>query len=269
MRYLFTCVSILLLNAGCREQNEVVPMDAPVASLADLPATYQAFQEGAKIAGRLKREIQNGNTTGEWRYNQRGQLVEWRIIRFNAVESALQYRYDVNGRLRYVQHFSNNCGYSSVFNCTGPVEWTSYDELSTDGAGRVTESRTYLKGNGDWDFRSKSLYDYTAQGQLTKVVRSDAQGVGTLTQTLTYDSRGNVVAVREQNSTATADLSDRTFTYEYGTGRNPYFNTVHYPAALFLSPNTQVAQGLTYEYRPDGLPGRIVQNGGATELEYY
>jgi hypothetical protein len=269
MRYLFTLLSLLMLGVSCRERNDVVPLAAPVVSLADLPTAYQPVQEGAALAGRLKRQTQNGKTSGEWRYNERGQLIEWRLFRFDAVESAVQYRYDVNGRLRYVQQFSNNCGYSSVYNCTGPVDWTSYDELTTDAAGRVTESRTYLKLNGNWDFRSKSAYAYNAQGQLIKALRYTPNGTLTLTQTLTYDTRGNVVAVREQSSIASPDLSDRTFTYEYDTGRNPYFNTVYWPSALFLSRNNQAAPGLTYDYRADGLPIRIKQNGGETELTYY
>ena len=267
MRYFFTFICLLLLTSACRKQVEVSPVHAPVTSLADLPTTYQPFQGGS--AGRLKRQTQDGRTSGEWRYNERGQLIEWRSFRFDAVESAVQYRYDTNGRLRYVQQFSNSCRYSSLHNCTGPVEWTSYDELETDAAGRVVESRTYLELDAKWDFRSRSTYEYNTQKQIAKVFRYDAKGVLTLTQTFTYDTRGNVIAIREQSSTAPADLADRTFTYEYDTGRNPYFNTVYYTAALFLSPNTQLEPDLTYEYRPDGLPVRIGQNGSVSELEYY
>ncbi|HEV7347690.1 hypothetical protein [Telluribacter sp.] len=269
MRYFLTFVSLIILHAGCQRPGDVSPSDAPVASFADLPASYQPFAGFDAAAGRLKRESKSGKTSSEWRYNERGQLLEWRLFRFDAVESAVQYRYDKQGRLRFVQQFSNNCGYSSVYNCTGPVEWTSYDELTTDAAGRVVESRTYLKLGGKWDFRSKSTYEYNAQGQLTKVLRFDANGVRTLTQLLTYDTRGNVIVVREENSNASPDVADRTFTYEYDTGRNPYFNTVYWANALFLSPNNQLVQGLTYEYRRDGLPIRIRQNGGTTDLEYY
>jgi YD repeat-containing protein len=269
MRYFITFLSLLLLLVGCRKPGDPAPADAAVASLSDLPASYQPFAGVNTVAGRLKREARSGKTSSEWRYNERGQLTEWRIFRSDAVESAVQYRYDREGRLRFVQHFSNNCSFSSASNCSGPVEWTSYDELATDAAGRVVESRTYLGLNSNWDYRSKSTYEYNPQGQLTKVLRVDAKGVRTLTQTFTYDSRGNVVAVREQSTLASPDLADRTFTYEYDTGRNPYFNTVYWPAALFLSRNTQLAPGLTYEYRPDGLPVKIHQSGGAIDLEYY
>ena len=267
MPYLFTLLTLLMFGLGCRNQDAVLPLDTPVTSFADLPITYQQFQGGSAVPGRLKSETQNGKSSGEWRYNERGQLIEWRL-RFDAVESAVQYRYDKDGHLRYVQQFSNNCGYSSVYNCSGPVAWTSYDELTTDTAGRVTESRTYLKLDGNWDFRNKSVYAYDAQGKITNVLRYDAKGVLGVTQTLTYDSRANIVAIREQNASS-PDLSDRTFTYEYDTGRNPYVNTVYYPSALFLSRNMQLAPGLTYEYRSDGLPIRIRQNGGNTELTYY
>lgn len=94
-----------------------------------------------------------------------------------------------------MQHFDNNCGFSSLYNCTGPVAWTSYDELTTDVAGRVTKGQTYLRINGQWDLRSTSLYN--AQEQLSTVRRYDARDIQTLIQTLTYDTRGNVVAVRE------------------------------------------------------------------------
>ena len=268
MLYFFTLVSLVLFGAGCREQTMTPPVNTAVAALADLPAAYQPV-DGSAIAGRLKSEAQNGKSSGEWRYNERGQLIEWRQFRFNEVASADQYRYDAAGRLRFVQHFDNNCSLSSIYNCTGPVEWTSYDELTTDGAGRVTESRTYLKIDGQWALRSTSAYAYNAQGQMVTVLRYDDKGVLGTTQTLTYDTRGNVITIREQSTFASADLADRTFPYEYDTGRNPYTNTVYYAAALFLSRNTQLAPGLTYEYRSDSLPTHIRQNGGTTELTYY
>lgn len=269
MRHLFTFLILILLGAGCREQTITPPMNGPVASLSDLPTDYQPL-DGFSIAGRLKSETQNGQPSGEWRYNERGQLIEWRRFRFNDVASADQYRYDAAGQLRFVQHFDNNCGFSSLANCTGPVAWTSYDELTTNGTGRITESRTYLKIDGQWDLRSISTYAYDAQGRMETVLRYDDKGVLRTTQTLTYDTRGNVIAIREQNTGTSADLADRTFRYEYDTaGRNPYANTVYYAAALFLSRNTQLAPGLTYEYRPDSLPARIRQNGGVTDLTYY
>jgi hypothetical protein len=269
MRYLFTFLSLLVLDVSCREQDVVLPVDAPVTSLADLSSTYQPIQGGTAVAGRLKSETQNGKPNGEWRYNERGQLLEWRHYLIGKISSADQYRYDAVGRLRFVQHFDNNCGFSSLANCTGPVEWTSYDELSTDAARRITKSRTYLKLDGKWELRSTAMYEYDAQGQMTKMLRYSDKVVPTLTQTLTYDARGNVVAIREQSSVAPPDLADRTFRYDYDSGRNPYFNTVYFAAALFLSRNTQLAPGLTYEYRSDGLPIRIRQNGGDTELTYY
>jgi len=268
MRYLLTLASLLLLEAGCREPSDVLPLNAPVTSLAQLPTTYQPA-EGSPVAGRLKRESSGGKTSGEWRYNERGQLLEWRLFRLGAVGSAVQYRYDAAGRLRFVQHFSNNCGFSSLSTCTGPLAWTSYEDLTTDAAGRVTESRSYLSLNGSWDFRSRSVLEYNARGQLVTLRRYDAQGTLTQTQTLTYDARGNVIALREQSSVASPELSDRTFTYTYDNGRNPYVNTVYYTSPLFLSPNNQLMPGFRYEYRADGQPSRMVQNGSVFDLEYY
>ena len=269
MIYRFTLLILLVAVLSCRDKDEVVPLDTPVTSFFNLPATYQAFQGGSAIAGRLKSQIHNGKIDGEWRYNERGQLLEWRLFRLDEIASAVQYRYDAAGRLRFVQHFTNDCGYSSVYNCTGPVKWTSYDELTTNADGRVAESKTYLKVDNNWELRSINAYEYDAQGQMSKVLRYTDKRVLTLTQTLTYDARGNVISIREQSSITPADLADRTFQYGYDTGRNPYFNTVYYAAALFLSRNTQAAPDLTYEYRSDGLPVRIRQNGTETELVYY
>jgi hypothetical protein len=133
-------------------------------------------------------------------------MIEWRMFRLGAVESAVQYRYGKNGRLRFVQQFPNNCGYSSAYNCTGPVEWTSYDELFTDASGRITERQTYLKLDGNWDFQSKSIFRYNAQGQIEKVLRYDAKGTLSVTQTFTYDAHGNVLSISEQSSTASPTL---------------------------------------------------------------
>ena len=264
MRYLFTLLTLLMFGVGCQNKDVVLPLDAPVTSLANLPTTYQPFQGGSAIPGRLKSQTQNGKPNGEWRYNERGQLLEWRHFRFGELTGSDQYRYDAAGRLRFVQQFDDNCRFSSYSNCTGPVVWTGYAELTTDGAGRVTESRSYLKLDGKWDLRSTSRYEYNAQGQMTNVIQQYTAG-GELTQTLTYDARGNVIAVREQRTS----FADRTLQYAYDTGRNPYFNTVYFASAFFLSRNMQVTPGLTYEYRSDGLPTRIRQNGGDTELTYY
>lgn len=161
-------MGLILLIYGCRKQDEAFPLDAqvPVSTINDLPATYQPFREGSTMAGRVKSETQNGNLTGEWRYNERGQLTEWRMIRFDEVQSAVQYRYDRAGQLRFVQHFDNSCRFSSSSTCTGPVKWTSYEELTTNAAGRVAESRAYLKVNGAWDSRSARKHEYDAQGRM-------------------------------------------------------------------------------------------------------
>ncbi len=111
------------------------------------------------------------------------------------------------------------------------------------------------------------MYEYDAQGQMTKMIRYNSNQVLTLTQTLTYDARGDVVAVK--SSVASPDLAYRTFHYDYDNGRNPYFNRIYFASAFFLSRNNQLAPGLTYEYRSDGLPTHIRQNGGSTELTYY
>lgn len=269
MRYFPTAICLVLLTAGCKKQPDVVLLDSPVSSFANLPETYQPVQ-GATVSNRLKSETQDGKPSGEWRYNERGQLLEWRRLRFGGLESVDQYRYDADGHLRFVQRFDNSCGYSSASNCTGPVKWTGYDDLTTDAAGRVTESRVYLNVDGKWDLRSINEYTHNPQDQLIEVRQADATGKATRTQTMTYDSRGNVTSVREQSPIASPDLADRTITYTYETGRSPYFKTVYYASALFLSPNIQVSPEYTYEYRSDGLPIRIRHSkGGTTELTYY
>ena len=271
MRYFSTVVCLFLLAVGCQKQPDVLPLDNPVSSLANLPAMYQPVQ-GVAVANRLKSQGQDGKPSGEWRYNERGQLLERRFFGFFSGElsSADQYRYGADGHLRFVQHFGNNCDFSSVSNCTGPVKWTGYDDLTTDAAGRVTESRVYLNVDGKWDLRSVNAYTYNPQGQLTGVRQTDGTGKPTRTQTLTYDSRGNVTSVREQSPIAPPDLADRTTNYTYETGRSPYFKTVYFASALFLSPNMQASPEYTYDYRADGLPIRIRQSkGGTTELTYY
>lgn len=269
MRNLSTVLFLLLLITGCKNQPDVLPLDSPVISLANLPATYQPVQ-GIAMANRLKSETQGGKPAGEWRYNERGQLLEWKRFLLGNLNAVDQYRYDTNGHLRFVQHFDNNCGFSSLANCTGPINWTSYDDLTTDATGRVTESRVYLSVNGAWDLRSINAYTFNPQGQLTGVTQTDGTGKPTRIQTLTYDSRGNVTSVREQSPIAPPDLADRTFSYTYETGRNPYVKTVYFASALFLSPHIQASPDYTYDYRADGLPIRIRHTqGGSTELTYY
>lgn len=270
MRYVSFLLILLLF--GCREA-AVNPLTGTVRGLSDLPATYQPVQNGAAVAGRLKAERQGNTLSGEWRYNERGQLVEWRHFRNGAVESADQYYYDAAGRLRFVQGFSNNCGYSSLGNCSGPVAWQSYQDIKTDADGRVTSFTTYLKKDGGWDNRSTTTYDYDAQRRLTQANIYFENKLVT-TQTFSYDSRGNVVAVREQRAdNVPAEYADRTFTYQYEPGRNPYFQTVYFASAYFMSPNLQAVSGTTVEYRADGLPVRFVSQNlggaGVTVLEYY
>ncbi len=259
---------MLILALGCRKQAEVSPKNEPVASIADLPATYQSFS-GSAVPGRLKSQIQNGKPSGEWRYNESGQLTELRKFYLGEIQSADQYRYDAAGHLRFVQYFSNDCMFSSALNCTGPVKWTRYDDLTTNATGRITKSSAYLKADGVWDLRSVSKYEYSAQGQITRILLYDAKQVLGRTQTLTYDARGNVATIEERSTGASSGPVNRTFQYEYDDKRNPYFKTVYFASAFFLSPSNQLSSGLSLEYRADGLPIRKKQNGGVTELMYY
>lgn len=87
------------------------------------------------------------------------------------------------------------------------MEWTSYDDLSTNVTRRIIESRTYLKLNGNWGLRSIAMYEYDAQEKVTKMLRCNNNKALTLTQTLIYDARGHVVTVREQSSVASPDLA--------------------------------------------------------------
>lgn len=273
MRSFFTIVILVLLDAGCRRpENAIEPLNRPVATLADLPTTYQPFRTGSAVAGRIKSETHNGQLSSEWQYNQRGQLLEWRHYQNGQVFSADQYRYDIKGHLRFVQHFGNNCELSSSSSCTGPVFWIRYDQLETDNAGRVNQSRTFFRkgAQAQWESRSSTTaYEYNAEHRLVNVLRYDANRRLAATETLTYDGQGNVITLREQSNVASADLADRTFQYTYDIGRNPYVNTVYYASPFFLSRNVQASPGITYEYRADSLPTRIRQNGTVTELAYY
>ncbi|QMW00831.1 hypothetical protein [Spirosoma foliorum] len=269
MRHLYLFVGVLLFLSACQDGNEAQPLTGPVQSIADLPTDYQPIQNGSLIAGRLKSETSAGQLSGEWRYNQQGKLIEGRRYQNGQVATADQYRYDTNGRLRYVQHFDNECGYSSLSTCTGPVKWTSYDEIDLDNTGRIQESRTFLKLSGQWKLRSTTTYEYDSQNQPIKVARYDVAYNLIVTQALTYDSKGNVVSVRELNTGATPDLADRTFTYNYDQALNPYAGTVHYVSAFFTSRHLQRTANETYDYAANGYPIRIRQNNLITELSYY
>lgn len=269
MRFVYCFVGILLIFFSCRTSDGVQPASRPIRSFADLPTDYSPIQDGAEAAGRLKSEIHNGRLTGEWRYNEQGKLLEWRSYQEGQVTRADQYRYDVGGRLRYVQHFDNECGLASYAPCSGPVKWTSYDEIDTDNAGRIQGGRRFLKQSGQWELRSASTYEYNSQGQPVKVLQSDPAGQSTRTQAFVYDSSGNITSLREISSTATPDLADRTFTYEYDKGLNPYAGTVYFVAPFFSSRHMQHSTGSTYEYEANGYPIRIRQNNVVTELVYY
>ncbi|WP_420148665.1 hypothetical protein, partial [Spirosoma sp.] len=62
---------------------------------------------------------------------------------------------------------------------------------------------------------------------------------------------------------------DRTFTYDYDKGLNPYAGMIHYVSPFFSSRHMQVTPGATYEYNAAGYPTRILQNNVITELMYY
>lgn len=269
MRTFYLFAGVVFLLSGCQDGNDVQPFNAPVQSFADLPTDYVPIQHGSAVAGRLKSQTHGGQLSGEWRYNQQGKIVEWRHYRTGQISGAYQYRYDAAGRLRYVQHFDNECAFSSLTTCSGPVKWTGYTEIDTDNAGRIQESRSFLKQSGQWQLRSIATYEYDRQNQPVNVLRYDSGRRLATTQAFTYDGRGNIISLREISTVATPEYADRTFHYEYDRGLNPYAGTVYYVAAFFSSRNIQLLPGATYEYAATGYPVRIRQNNVVTELSYY
>ncbi|GAB3972605.1 hypothetical protein GCM10028806_24860 [Spirosoma terrae] len=269
MRSLYLILCLVSLSISCRDTDTVRAINSPVRSLADLPAIYQPVQQGSELAGRLKSQKQAGELNSEWRYNQSGNLVESRWYRSGDVVTADQYRYDVDGRLRFIQHFDNECMLSSYSECKGAVKWTSYSEVDTDNTGRIQEIRTYLKQSEQWQLRSIAVYAYNSQNQPVKVLRYTNDRKLASSQEFTYDSNGNITSMREINQSATSDLADRTFHYEYDKGLNPYIGTVHYVSPFFSSKHMQHTPGATYQYAPNGYPTRIDQNNVTTELIYY
>lgn len=267
--YLFA--GVMLLLSGCQNGNgsDVQPFNAPVQSLADLPTTYLPIQNGSVVAGRLKSQTYAGELNGEWRYNQQGNVVEGRHFRLGQIASADQYRYDVTGRLRYVQHFDNECGFSSLSTCSGPVKWTSYNEFDTDNVGRIKESRTFLQQSGQWQLRSIVTYEYDSQNQPVKVLWYDAARKLGKTQEFSYDGKGNISSLREISTVSSPEFADRTFHYDYDKGLNPYAGTVYYVSAFFSSRHMQFTAGATYEFAATGYPIRIYENNVVTELSYY
>ena len=235
-----------------------------------MPATYQPVQNGYAAKGRLKREAHAGQVSGEWQYNQDGQLRENRRFRDGEIAVADQYYYDVAGRLRFIQHFDNECYFSSLAVCSGPMRWTSYDQIDVDNENRMQESRTFLNQSGQWELRSITSYVYDKLGRPIKLLRYTAGRQLASTQEFTYDSQDNVVSMREINTNAsTPDLADRTFTYTYDEALNPYVGSIHYVAPFFISRNLQTTPGATYRYDNRGYPVQIWQNGTITELMYY
>lgn len=271
MQISYLLVGLALLLAGCKDDNgvQVQSFDAPVQSFANLPIDYQPILQGSSVAGRLKSETYAGQLTSEWRYNQQGKIVEWRNYKAGQVTTADQYRYDATGRLRYVQHFDNECGYSSLSSCSGTVKWTSYNEFDTDDAGRIQESRTFLKQSEQWELRSVATYEYNSQQLPVKVLMYDSTRKLGKTQEFTYEGIGNIISLREISTNTTPEYADRTFRYEYAQGLNPYAGTVHYISAFFSSRHVQLTPGTNYEYAANGYPLRIHQNNLVSELAYY
>ncbi|MVM40888.1 hypothetical protein GO730_29665 [Spirosoma sp. HMF3257] len=269
MRTLYLLIGFILFLSACQDSHEAQPADTPIQSFADLPTVYQPILNGSSAAGRLKSEIHAGQLSGEWRYNQQGKLVEGRRYQSGQITSADQYRYDAAGQLRYVQHFTNGCALSSLYTCSGPVTWISYDEINTDNLGRIQESHTFLKQSGQWELQSITAYEYDNQNQPLKVLRYDSSRKLGSTQEFTYDTKGNIISLRERNTAGTPDLADRTFQYDYDQGLNPYAGTVHYISPFFSSRHMLHTAGATYEYAPNGYPVRIQQNNLVTELTYY
>ncbi|GAB3999472.1 hypothetical protein GCM10028807_49770 [Spirosoma daeguense] len=271
MRIVYPLIGVIFLLLSCRTNDGDELIVAPVKSLSDLPTDYRPIQTGGVVTGRLKSEVHAGQLSSEWRYNKQGNLLEGRRFRSGELLVADQYYYDVEGRLRFIQHFESACMLVSTSQCSAPVKWTSYDEVDVDNANRIQESRTFLNQSGKWELRSITNYVYDSQGRAIKLIRHDGSRKLSTTQEFTYDNQSNVTALREINHyvTSSPDLADRTFTYNYDKGLNPYVGTVHYVSPYFISRNIQSTPGTTYEYNIRGYPTKIHQSNVVTELAYY
>ncbi|MBD2703021.1 hypothetical protein IC229_20410 [Spirosoma sp. BT702] len=269
MRSFYLLIGVIVVLFGCKKDDGDLVVPAPVYSLSDLPTEYKPIQNGSAITGRLKSEIHIGQLSGEWRYNQQGNLLEGRRFRSGELMSADQYYYDATGLLRFIQHFESPCVYASTYLCSAPVKWSSYDEVDVDNANHILESRTFLNKSGQWELRSITNHVYDQNGRPTKLLRYSADRKLASTQEFTYDGEGNIIKMREINTNTTPDLADRTYQYTYDKALNPYIGTIHYVSPYFVSRNIQSSPGTTYEYTTKGYPARIHFNNVVTELTYY
>lgn len=256
--------------AGChRDTATPAPNPNAVATLADLPDTYSPLPPGSP-KGRIKSELSTPGFGTEYVFTNQGNLLERRGVKNGAPTGATRYHYDATGQLRFVQDFGNNCGFSSSLNCTGPISWQGYTEIINDAGGRMTESRTYLKQATQWELRSITTYNYDSENRPIKLSRFDAAHKLSTTQDFTYDAKGNIIRMSEQNFfTASPDLKDRTFIYTYEAGLNPNYKTLYYVSAFFSSPHLQQASDTQYILGANGYPIRATYSGTAFTFSYY
>ncbi|OIN59760.1 hypothetical protein [Arsenicibacter rosenii] len=270
---------LLIFLAGCTGQDSLQPATTglvpskhfdPVSTLADLPTSYEPVQSGAALSGRLKTEYNAGQLSSEWRYHPNGQLAEFRMYRNGEVQTATQYRYTADNRLRYVQTFTNDCMYRSTSTCSGPVRWNTYDEIETTGEGKISSRKTYLLQNNLWELRSVTDYVYDNRQRLSAAKIYDGSKQLSSTQELTYDSNNNITAIKETRPNAAAGQTVQVLNYQYAAVKNPYTGLSHYISAFFLSPYLQEsAPPATYKLNAGAYPTQIRTDNTNTTLEYY
>lgn len=118
----------------------------------------------------------------------------------------------------------------------------------------------HIGPNDDDTYDSNYTYTYGADGQLTGMVSTDAQGQMTFSRVVAYDAQGRIIAKDDTYYVATAPYSSENVVYTYNED-----NTV---TADFTSYDDTV-QDRTYHFNSAGLVYKVTNgNEIAQELSY-
>jgi hypothetical protein len=240
------------------------------------------FDASSVSAGpKLSRILLGGNVVQEFSYDEQGRLIKYTgYLLPGGIKSSESVRYyDNAGKLVKIEDAVNISSSLTV-----PLMDLSYSELSYDSNNKLKETKSYHLNAGAYQYVSKSMPDYDADGRITAVTLYSTNNQAYAKTTYQYNAQNNIITQELFQYNAGIQGPSFRSVYEHDTRKNPFQNIWVMPfganpnnitkqvstnyVAVPANPSTTTSLTVIKCYNSDGYPTLVNENGVDYVYEY-
>ena len=240
------------------------------------------FDSSSLTAGpKLSRILSGGSVKQEFSYDEKGRLLKYTayLLPGGIISSESVRYYDVADKLVKIEDAVNISSSLTV-----PLMDQSYSELSYDSNNKWKETKSYHLNAGSYQYTSKSVPDYDAEGRVIAVTLYSATNQASAKKTYQYNAQNNIIAEDFFQYNAGIQGPSFRYVYEHDNKQNPFKDiwvmpfganannitkqvTTNY-VAVPANPSTTTTLTVFKSYNSNGYPTLVNEYGVDYVYEY-